>query len=143
MVFLRLFLTPGPLSTRFPVPGIILPCSSLANSCSFFTFQFTSQFSWKTFPDTFPNLNLVPLYVLLHTASILVLYYHSLKFVIIYLVTYSYFFFSNNSIHLFLAVLGLRCFTSFSVFVESRGYSLVVVWRLLIVVASLVVKHRV
>ena len=42
-----------------------------------------------------------------------------------------------------LAVLGLCCCTGFSLAVEIRGYSLVVVYRLLIAVASLVVEHEV
>ena len=46
------------------------------------------------------------------------------------------FIFLNNFIYLFLAVLDVRCYTGFSVVVESRGYSLVAVLGLLIVVAS-------
>ena len=49
------------------------------------------------------------------------------------------FFFKNR---LFLAVLGLHCCTGFSLVVVSRGYSLVAMHRLLIVVASLVVEHK-
>ena len=41
----------------------------------------------------------------------------------------------------FLAVLGLCCCTGFSLVVASGGYSLVVIDRLLIVVASLVAEH--
>ena len=43
---------------------------------------------------------------------------------------------------LFLAVLDLRCYMWLSLVAASRGYSLVVVRGLLIVVASLVVEHR-
>ena len=46
--------------------------------------------------------------------------------------------FKNNFIYLFLAVLGLCCSVAFSLVVGSRAYSLVVVCRLLIAVASLV-----
>ena len=43
----------------------------------------------------------------------------------------------------FLAVLGLCCsLANFSLAAASRGYSLVVMCRLFIVVASLVVEHR-
>ena len=49
------------------------------------------------------------------------------------------FFFKNR---LFLAVLGLRFCTGFSLVAVSRGYSLVAMHRLLIVVASLVVEHK-
>ena len=42
----------------------------------------------------------------------------------------------------FLAVLGLGCCSGFSLLVESRGFSLVAVLRLLIVMASLVAEHR-
>ena len=41
----------------------------------------------------------------------------------------------------FLAVLGLGCCYGFSLVVESRGFSLVAVLRLLIVVAPLVAEH--
>ena len=41
---------------------------------------------------------------------------------------------------LLLAVLGLLCYVGFSLVVMSRGYSLVVVLRLLIAVASLVAE---
>ena len=44
--------------------------------------------------------------------------------------------------YLFLAVLGLRCCTGFSLVVGSEGYSLAVVLRILVVVASLVAEHR-
>ena len=47
---------------------------------------------------------------------------------------YKYFF-------LFLAVLGLHCCSGFSLVVASRGYSLVAVLGLLIVVASLITEH--
>ena len=40
------------------------------------------------------------------------------------------------------AVLGLHCSVSFSLVAVSRGYSVVVVHGLLIVVASLAVEHR-
>ena len=40
--------------------------------------------------------------------------------------------------YLFLAVLHLRCFTGFSLAMVSRGYSLAVVHRLLVAMASLV-----
>ena len=43
---------------------------------------------------------------------------------------------------LFLSAMGLRGCTSFSLVVESEGYSLVAVPRLLVAVASLVVGHR-
>ena len=47
-------------------------------------------------------------------------------------------------IHLpfFLAVLGLHCCMGFSLVVVSGGYSVVEVYRPVIVVASLVVEHR-
>ena len=41
-----------------------------------------------------------------------------------------------------LVVLGLLCCVGFSLVAESRGYSLVVVWGLLTVEASLVLEHR-
>ena len=44
-------------------------------------------------------------------------------------------------IHLFLAVLGLRCYMGFSLVAGSRGYALVAVCGLLIEVASLVAEH--
>ena len=44
-------------------------------------------------------------------------------------------------IYFFLAVLGLRCCVGFSLAVESEGYSLVVVGRLLFTVTSLA-EHR-
>ena len=47
--------------------------------------------------------------------------------------------FFNDFIYLFLAVLGLRCYMSFSVVVVSGGYSLAVSYGLLIV--ALVVQH--
>ena len=47
----------------------------------------------------------------------------------------------NNFIYLFLAVLGLRCHVGFSLAVESRGYALVEVHGLLLVVVSLVAEH--
>ena len=40
-----------------------------------------------------------------------------------------------------MTVLGLHCYAGFSLVAASRGYSLVVVHRLLIVVASVVVEH--
>ena len=42
-----------------------------------------------------------------------------------------------------MTVLGLQCYAGFSLVAASRGYSLVVVHRLLIVVASVVVENRV
>ena len=39
-------------------------------------------------------------------------------------------------------MLDVHCYTGFSVVAESRGYSLVAVLGLLIVVASLVAEHR-
>ena len=44
---------------------------------------------------------------------------------------------------IYLAVLGLHCCTGFSLVAGSRSYSLVVVCRFLIAVASLVVEHRI
>ena len=44
----------------------------------------------------------------------------------------------NNCIYLFLAVLGLHCCTGFSLVAESWNHPLVVLYRLLAVVASLV-----
>ena len=49
---------------------------------------------------------------------------------------------SFHFIYLFLAVLGLHCYMSFSLAVETGGYSLVVVHWLLIAVASLAAEHR-
>ena len=51
-------------------------------------------------------------------------------------------FFKKLFIYLFLAVLGLHCCVGFSLVAVSKGKSLVVVCRLLIVAASLVRKHR-
>ena len=51
-----------------------------------------------------------------------------------------YFFFKNNFIYLFLAVLGLWWWMSFSVVAVSGGYCLPVVCRLLTAVASLVAE---
>ena len=45
-------------------------------------------------------------------------------------------------IYLFLAVLGLHCCSGFSLVVTSRGYSLVAVHGLLIVVASLAAEYK-
>ena len=42
----------------------------------------------------------------------------------------------------FLAVLGLHCYAGFSLAAVIRGYSLLVVRRLLIAVPSLVAEHR-
>ena len=53
----------------------------------------------------------------------------------------SFFLFQNSFIHLFLAVLGLRCFRGFSTVVGSRGHSPVAVCKPLIAVASLVAAH--
>ena len=50
--------------------------------------------------------------------------------------------FKKNNFTYLLAALGLCCCAGFSLVVESRGYSLIVVRELLIVVASLVVEHR-
>ena len=47
-----------------------------------------------------------------------------------------------NLIYLLLAVLGLRCCSGFSLVVASGGYSLFVVLRLLIGMASLVAERR-
>ena len=44
--------------------------------------------------------------------------------------------------YLLFAVPGLCCCTGFSLVAVSRGYSLVAMHRLLIVVASLVVEHK-
>ena len=44
-------------------------------------------------------------------------------------------------IRVFLAMLGLHCYMSFSLVAASRGYSLAVVCRLLTAVASLVAEH--
>ena len=52
-------------------------------------------------------------------------------------ITYFYF-----CIYLFLAALDLHCILGFSLVVENRGYSLVVVCWLLIAVASLVAEHE-
>ena len=53
------------------------------------------------------------------------------------------FFFSlNHFLYLFLAVLGLRCYSGFSPVVEGGSYSLVVGCGLLTVVASFVVEHK-
>ena len=41
-----------------------------------------------------------------------------------------------------MTVLGLHCYAGFSLVAASRGYSLVVVHRLLIRVTSLIVEHR-
>ena len=45
-------------------------------------------------------------------------------------------------IYFFLAVLGLHCCVGFSLAVESEGYSLVAVCRLLVAVTSLVAERR-
>ena len=44
--------------------------------------------------------------------------------------------FLNNFIYLFLVVLGLRCYTGFSLFAVNGAYALVSVHRFLILVAS-------
>ena len=54
----------------------------------------------------------------------------------------SSFFFFYNFIYLFLAVLGLHCCSGFSLVLASGGYSLVAVHGFLIVVAFLVVEHK-
>ena len=51
-------------------------------------------------------------------------------------------FFKNFIYFLFSVVLGLCCCTGFSLVAVSRGYSLAVVLRLLIAVASLVAEHQ-
>ena len=51
-------------------------------------------------------------------------------------------FLNNSFIYLFWAVLGLHCCTGFSLVAASGDYSLAVVSRLLIVVASFVSEHR-
>ena len=48
----------------------------------------------------------------------------------------------KNNIYLILAVLGLRCFTAFSLLAASEAYSLAVLCRPLIAAASLSVEHR-
>ena len=53
-----------------------------------------------------------------------------------------YFLAKNRPFVFFWVVLGLCCYMDFSLVVESRGYSLVEVHRLLIVVVSLVAEHR-
>ena len=55
------------------------------------------------------------------------------------LCSFSFFFFFN--IYL-LAVLGLHCYTDFSLVAETRGYSLVALHGLPVAVASLVAEHR-
>ena len=55
---------------------------------------------------------------------------------------FTVFFLLTIKLFLFLAVLGFLCCVGFSLVVVSEGYSLVVVCGLLIVVASLVVGHR-
>ena len=49
---------------------------------------------------------------------------------------------SNSYIYLFLAVLGLHSCTAFSLITASGGYTLVALWGLLIVVASLAAEHE-
>ena len=51
-------------------------------------------------------------------------------------------FLSIEFIYLFLAVPGLHCYIGFSLIATSRSYTLVVVHRLLIAVASLIAEHR-
>ena len=48
----------------------------------------------------------------------------------------------KNFFNLFLTVLGLRCGVGFPTVAVSRAYSLAAVHQLLILVASLVVQHR-
>ena len=55
--------------------------------------------------------------------------------------TISDFLVSPHFFLLFLAMLGLHCYMSFSLVAASRGYSLAVVCRLLTAVASLVAEH--
>ena len=50
-------------------------------------------------------------------------------------------FFFYNFVYLFMALLGLHCCLGFSLVVESRGYSLVVVHGLLIAVTSVVLER--
>ena len=52
----------------------------------------------------------------------------------IFLFLFSFF---KKKLHLFLAVLGPRCCTGFSLAAEGRGYSVAVVRRLLTMVSSL------
>ena len=52
--------------------------------------------------------------------------------------SYAFYFFKNNFIHLFLAVLGLRSCVDIFLVSASGGYSLVVIVGLLISVASFV-----
>ena len=59
----------------------------------------------------------------------------------IFLKMYHEFSFLKMCIYLFLAVLGLRCCTGFSLVAVSGGYSLVAVLELLIAMASLAVGH--
>ena len=56
--------------------------------------------------------------------------------------SFLYLFFKNSFIYLFLTVLGLPCCMGFSLVAESRCYSLVAVYRLLIAVGSPVTTHR-
>ena len=48
----------------------------------------------------------------------------------------------NNFTYLFMAALNLHCFSSFSLVVASRGYSLGAMHGLLIEMASLVAEYR-
>ena len=57
-------------------------------------------------------------------------------------ICYFFLFYFILFIYLFLTVLGLHCCSDFSLVAQSRGYSLVVVCGLLIVVASLVAEPR-
>ena len=50
--------------------------------------------------------------------------------------------FLKQIMFLFLAVLGLRCCTGFSLVVVSRGYSLIATHGLLIAVVSLAAEHQ-
>ena len=47
----------------------------------------------------------------------------------------------NLFTYLFLAALGLRCFLGLSLVAASRGYSIIVVFGLLIAEASLIAEH--
>ena len=65
---------------------------------------------------------------------------HGCVFILILLLFFNIFFFFFTFIFI-LAVLGLHCCVGFSLVAASGGYSLVVVRRLLVAVASLVVEH--
>ena len=50
------FPTPGPLHTQFPLPEIILPCSTSFNTHSSLQSQFRSHFPEQSFPQLAPSL---------------------------------------------------------------------------------------